>query len=170
MADYEPRLGKLTGETISWYAREPDFSNACCLYCGRPVSGQDAVPSDKEHLIARNFVPQGTMGGHQFNFIFRACRTCNARKANAERHVSSVTLFNSPARSVDPRAEAAASRKGKSDFHPSKKGVLVQHAHQELTTADLVRRRSVSEWWRRRRLTGMPRVNSPSVTFRAFSR
>jgi hypothetical protein len=127
------RLGRQTGQTISWFAATPEYSNACCLYCGRSLRGPGAPESDKEHLIARNFVPAGTMAGSAFNFIFRACRECNARKANAERHVSSVTLYNSPARRDDGRAENAAARKGQGDFHPQKSGTLVQDAHENLT-------------------------------------
>jgi hypothetical protein len=133
MGERTVRLGKHTGQTISWYAASPEHSNACCLYCGRSLRGQSAPKSDKEHLIARNFAPAGTMGGDAFNFLFRACRECNARKAHAERHVSSVTLFNSPSRQVDTRADDAALRKGRGDFHPHKKGVLVQDAHEQLT-------------------------------------
>lgn len=125
-------LRKPTGNIVSWHHRNPELSNACCLYCGQLVTGPDAVQSDKEHLIARNFGPLGSMDGHQFNFIFRACRACNARKAAAERHVSSVTLFNSPGRATDSRANAAAERKGNSDFHPGKRGVRIQDAGEEL--------------------------------------
>lgn len=132
MAGNEYRKGRLTGETVSWYTPTPTQSNACCLYCGWRVNRPGDVPSDKEHLIARQFVPSGTLDRQPFNFIFRACRTCNARKGVAERHVSSVTLFNSPSRSIDPRAEHAADRKGKADFHPLKKGVLIQDSHQEM--------------------------------------
>ncbi len=72
------------------------------------------------------------MDGQPFNFIFRACRECNARKGDAERHVSSITLFNSPERETDARANAAAIRKGKADFHPDKKGVRVQDAFEPM--------------------------------------
>ena len=125
--------GKQTGQTISWYASAAEHSNACCIYCGVLLRGPDAPPSDKEHLIARNFVPSGTMNNQAFNFIFRACRPCNARKADAERHVSSVTLFNSPSRLEDARVNDIALRKGRGDYHPSKKGVLIQDAHENLS-------------------------------------
>ena len=45
-------------------------------------------------MIGRNFVPSGTMDGDAFQFLFRACQECNSRKADAERHVSSVTARN----------------------------------------------------------------------------
>ncbi len=125
--------GKQTGQTISWYASTAEFSNVCCVYCGCLLYGPNAPQSDKEHLIARNFVPTGTMSGQQFNFIFRACRPCNARKADAERHVSSITLFNSPGRIEDANVNEIALRKGKGDYHPNKKGVLVKDSHESLS-------------------------------------
>ncbi len=123
------RAGKQTGETISWHTKSLESSNACCVYCGVPLN-DSSIESDKEHLIAREFVPTGTLDG-QFNFIFRACRPCNARKADVERHVSSVTLFNSPSRAEDKRVNDAACRKGQGDFHPRKKGVRIQDAHEQ---------------------------------------
>lgn len=119
------RHGRITGETISWHHSSQSLSNACCLYCGKPFNGPTAPPSNKEHLIARNFVPSGTIG-QQFNFIFRACLACNARKAQAERHISAVTLFNSPERATNTHTDDEATRKGRGDFHSRKKGVLIE--------------------------------------------
>lgn len=130
--NHQPRQGRKTGGVISWYHSNPALSNANCLYCGQLLTGPAAPQSDKEHLIARKFVPASSMSDTCFNFLFRACRTCNARKANAERHVSSVTLFNSPSRTRDPRADHSAKRKGAKDFSPRKPGVLIQNAHEEL--------------------------------------
>ena len=65
----------------------------------------------REHLIGREFVPAGAFdGGRKFNFIFRTCEHCNGKKAEFERHVSSVTLFRSPARAEDERIDARAAR------------------------------------------------------------
>jgi hypothetical protein len=57
-----------------------------------------------------------------------ACERCNGEKAEVERHVSSVTLFRSPARAEDERTDARAAHKAGRDYHPDKKGVLVQDA------------------------------------------
>jgi hypothetical protein len=124
--------GRKTGETISWHAPSLEGSNACCIYCGTFLRSPNPPKSDKEHLIARNFVPKGTMDDQPFNFIFRTCKRCNARKASAERHVSSVTLFNSPSRLENAKVNEVAIRKGKGDFHPNKKGVLIEDAHEHL--------------------------------------
>jgi hypothetical protein len=79
-------------------------------------------------MVGRNFVPKGSLGGESFNFIFRSCRECNSRKASAEGHLSSVTLFNSPARMIDEQVDAIARHKASHDYHPIKKGRLVQDA------------------------------------------
>ncbi len=50
----------------------------------------------------------------------------------AERHVSSVTLFNSPARAVDQDVGAIALHKASADYHPDKGGVLVKDASEHL--------------------------------------
>ncbi|WP_121207437.1 hypothetical protein [Pseudomonas aeruginosa] len=133
--DPPPRLGKVTGKTISWYEKSGRFSNRFCLYCGAVVGGEADGPSNKEHLIGRSFVPLGSMGSDAFNFLFRACVPCNTRKALAERHLSSTTLLNGPGRQLDPLAAAAAARKAVSDFHPNKPGVAMGDAHEAFSVA-----------------------------------
>lgn len=118
------------GQPIVWHHRLASKSNQHCLYCGVLVGEGSSVESDKEHLIGRRFVPAGAMEGTAFNFIFRACRECNARKAAAERHISSVSLFTSPARGTDSHADAIARQKGARDFHPRRRGTLVQNAYE----------------------------------------
>lgn len=120
--------GRIQNMTVSWFHENPAHSNQHCLYCGVPVGEGATEPSDKEHLIARNFVPTGSLGNGSFNFIFRACCECNGKKADFERHVSSVTLVNSPARASDEQADESARKKATGDFHPDKKGILVGQA------------------------------------------
>lgn len=135
MYEHSFRSGRQTGQTISWHAPSLEGSNACCIYCGTFLRGEKPPESDKEHLIARNFVPTGTLDGQAFNFLFRSCRPCNARKATAERHVSSITLFNSPARLENKDVDVLAIRKGRGDFHPQKRGVKIENAHEQLSIA-----------------------------------
>jgi hypothetical protein len=120
--------GRVQNMTVKWFHKNPVHSNQHCLYCGVLVGEGATVLSDKEHLIARKFVPTGSLGNDSFNFIFRACCECNGKKADFERHVSSVTLVNSPARATDVRADESARRKAIKDFHPDKKGVPVGQA------------------------------------------
>lgn len=128
---YEGVSGKRTGEVVSWFHRDAGRSNPFCLYGGEPVGMDSGIASDKEHLIARNFVPTGSLASG-FNFQFRACRSCNERKGNAERHVSTITLLNSPARATDLAVDILALRKARKDFHPRKQGRLVKDASEEL--------------------------------------
>ena len=137
------RGGRQTGETISWFHAQCELSNQHCLDCGCDLSAE-SIKSDKEHWIARNFVPKGTMTNGAFNFIFRACRHCNARKCNAERHVSSVTLFNGPGRHEDPRAALSANRKAANDFHPEKPGCTIGESHDQHTVRGTFGRASIS--------------------------
>lgn len=58
---------------------------------------------------------------------------CNKKKADAERHVSSITLFNSPGRADDARINALAEHKASSDYHPDKRGVPVREAKNDFS-------------------------------------
>ena len=125
--------GYRKGQPVVWFHRRLRRSNRYCLYCGRLVVN-GSLPSAKEHLIGRSFVPDGSLAGATaFNFIFRACDECNARKADLERHISTTTLFDSPARTKSDDIDALARRKASQDYHPKSKGVLVQDSEVEQT-------------------------------------
>jgi hypothetical protein len=119
-------FGYRPSQPVSWYHKIATRSNQACLYCGSPVAGSSSVPSDKEHLIARNFSPPDKSSGKAFNFIFRACRQCNEQKAVAERIISTYTLLCSPGRSTDRTVDALATHKAAKDYHPD--GGLVKDA------------------------------------------
>src|SRR5947209_19886080 len=104
-------FGFKRGQPVTWYNKDLTKSNQYCLYCGDFLGIGSEVASDKEHLIGRNFVPKGSLDSGGFNFIFRACQSCNGRKSSAERHISSVTLFNSPGRWSDEDVDALAIHK-----------------------------------------------------------
>lgn len=123
----------LEGRPVTWYSRSLEQSNHHCLYCATDVGPRSTVPSNKEHVIARRSVPTGSLDGPGFNFIFRACTSCNSEKADAERHVASVTLFNSPARLEDPLVDAEARRKAANDFHPRHRGKVVAQSATDHT-------------------------------------
>jgi hypothetical protein len=114
-------------QPLNWYSRSLKRSNQYCLYCGTFVGDGSTGASDKEHLIGREFVPTGEFGdGSLFNFIFRACQKCNGGKCDLERHVSTVTLYKSPARTKSKRHDSIACRKASKDYHPDKKGTLIE--------------------------------------------
>ncbi len=123
--------GSRTNQPTVWHARRLAKSNQWCPYCSRLVGVGSELTSDKEHLIGRNFVPPGSLANGAWNFIFRACRDCNARKAEVERHISSVTLFTSSERTDDAKLDALAVRKASKDFHPDLRGVRVVDAWVE---------------------------------------
>lgn len=109
-------------QPVVWFHKQIEKSNQWCLYCGEYFGASESVSSNKEHLIAREFVPSGSMGDTCFNFIFRACTFCNSKKAELERHVSSVSLYNSPGREASERINKLAINKASKDFHPDYKG------------------------------------------------
>lgn len=106
---------KDVGATV-WYHKRHSKSNQYCPYCGIYI-GDKTAPSNKEHLIGRNFIPNIANDGKSFNFIFRSCVACNSEKSKAERHISSVTLFNSPSRFENKEIENLALRKASQDHH-----------------------------------------------------
>ena len=116
----------------NWFHSRLEKSNRYCLYCGVDLNNEK-VPSNKEHLIAREFVPTGSFSGSCFNFIFRACQACNEKKSDLERHVSSVTLLTSPSCGNDIAIRDLARRKGEKDFHPDKKGVSVGESGEDFS-------------------------------------
>lgn len=95
---------------IVWFHRNLRLSNQHCLYCGEFV-GEGGVPSDKEHLIGRRMTPKGLMSDPaSFNLIFRACRRCNAEKADLEDQIGAASLLTSPGRE-DPSVDSDARRR-----------------------------------------------------------
>ncbi|NOX67381.1 MAG: hypothetical protein GXO85_16670 [Chlorobi bacterium] len=112
-------------QPVVWFHRQKSKSNQWCLYCGSFLGEELKIESNKEHLIAREFVPKGSLSDKCFNFIFRACSVCNNKKANIERHISSTTIINSSARSVSQEIDQLALNKAKKDFHPDNPGKTV---------------------------------------------
>lgn len=151
-------------QPISWFDRNPSRSNQYCLYCGCFVGNGASAKSNKEHLIGRDFVPTGEFGdGTQFNFIFRSCASCNNQKSEAERHVSSVTLFNSPARALSSTHDRIAQHKGKSDYHPYKKGVPVKYSGDKFSLHSTFGPAQISFG-----LSGPPQLYAKFTEFLAF--
>lgn len=64
--------------------------NINCAYCGKDF-GPDLIPT-KEHVIARRFVPRGTLDG-QWNLILYACNPCNHEKSQLEDDISVITML-----------------------------------------------------------------------------
>ena len=114
-------------QPVMWFHNSFVMSNQYCLYCHRPVFTGE-LESNKEHLIGRSFVPDGSFDeGRGFNLIFRACIDCNGEKSKAEGHISSVSIYTSPGR-IDEHVNALAERKADKAQH---KGKLVKDAYIE---------------------------------------
>jgi len=112
-------------QPIVWFDKRLDRSNQYCLYCGTYVGKGSGVESNKEHLIAREFVPNHCLKSTDFNFIFRCCVSCNTKKSSIERHLSTTTLFNSDSRIQNIKINELALNKASKDYHPNHKGKLV---------------------------------------------
>lgn len=83
-----------------------------CAYCGTKIEGRGRT---KDHVIARNFVPQGAIADG-FNLIVQSCRPCNDRKARLEDDISLITMLPDTAGNLvrdDPRLRATIARKSK---------------------------------------------------------
>ena len=130
MTDQDKPFNFKENQPLIWFHDNFSLSNQHCLYCHRPVFTGE-VTSNKEHLIGRSFVPDGSFnGGRGFNFIFRACVDCNNEKSKAEDHISSVSLYTSPGRN-DEHVNALAKRKADQAYHPIQKGKFVKDAFIE---------------------------------------
>lgn len=114
-----------------WFHRRLEKSNQYCLYCASYIGIDSVKVSNKEHLIAREFIPQKYFTSNDFNLIFRCCTDCNNRKSNIERHLSTTTLFTSESRTRDPDINRLAINKATKDYHPDNKGKLVSESNVE---------------------------------------
>lgn len=121
-------------QPIVWFHKRLDKSNHYCLYCGTYIGPESKVESNKEHLIAREFVPNHYLNSTDFNFIFRCCVSCNTRKSSVERHLSTTTLLNSDGRNQNSEINDLALNKANKDYHPNHRGKLVADSgvHQEV--------------------------------------
>ena len=63
--------------------------NLTCAYCG--VLFGPHVMRTKEHVIARNFVPDVDFSS-QWNLIVNACESCNGAKSDIEGELSALTM------------------------------------------------------------------------------
>ncbi len=64
--------------------------NRSCIYCGLDFG--DGVLRAREHVIGRNFVPEGSFKANDWNLIVWACRVCNIWKSDLEGEISAITL------------------------------------------------------------------------------
>ena len=68
--------------------RTISIANGWCAYCSRPLTARTRT---RDHLLARRFVPQGTLL-NSFNIGLWACGNCNTRKSRLEDDISAITM------------------------------------------------------------------------------
>jgi hypothetical protein len=78
------------------------LQNVTCCYCRTPLAD---VVFDKEHVIARRFVPTGTLQ-KSWNLIAQACKRCNNRKSDLEDDMAVLSLQHYPFDGTDPVYDA----------------------------------------------------------------
>ena len=107
------------------------LNNVSCAYCGVTLS---EAPADKEHVIGRGFIPKGKLAGC-WNLIVRACRACNAYKADLEDDISAITMQTDrlgPFGHDDATGTSEAVRKAGKSFS-RRTGKLVKNSHEQFT-------------------------------------
>src|SRR5436190_13092900 len=83
--------------------------NAACPYCDKTFG--PGLKKTCDHVVARDFVPRGSLG---WNVILNACRACNGLKSALENDLSAITMqpdLMGRYPDDDPVLRAAAERK-----------------------------------------------------------
>ena len=106
--------------------------NITCPYCGNPISAQ---PSNKEHVVGRNFVPKGSLQ-KSWNLIVQAHVACNHFKSDLEDDLSAISLQPDVSGNHSRDDEALrqeAKRKGRSWNR-----MVGKRVHESHTNIDLI--------------------------------
>ena len=106
--------------------------NLSCPYCGVELTKEI---TDREHVIARRFVPKGKLHA-SWNLIVNACKQCNGIKADLENDISAITMQPDALGRfgfADPAAEVVSVRKAnKSISRLTKKPVVDSYVQAKL--------------------------------------
>lgn len=89
-----------------------------CAYCGIAIGGRG---STNDHVVARRFVPEGTIGVG-IHLQVKACRPCNDRKARLEDDISIITMLPDTAGRFardDERLVRTVARKARGAISPA---------------------------------------------------
>lgn len=98
------------------------LKNSSCIYCGGDFEDANVVRT-KEHVVARQFVPKGTLNRF-WNLIVFACLDCNNEKSELEDDLSAITMQpDVTGRHAVEHEQLAedAKRKGKKAFSRTKR-------------------------------------------------
>ncbi len=104
--------------------------NETCIYCS--VEFGNGINRTKEHVIGRNFVPQGALN-KQWNLIANACLKCNGIKSTLEDDISAITMQPDVVgrhAADDPRLRNEAQRKAKGSISRRTKKPVAQSGEE----------------------------------------
>lgn len=97
-------IGDTSGVPLKMRQNQPELlQNVTCCYCRTSLTD---VPSNKEHVIGKNFVPKGSLQ-KSWNLIAQACVSCNTRKSDLEDDMALLSLQHYPFDGTDPESDAA---------------------------------------------------------------
>lgn len=99
--------------------------NRYCAYCGKSLERRS---STSDHVVARNFVPEGTLVSKAF-LLVKACRPCNDRKAALEDDISIITMLPDTAGNLvrdDERLRRTVARKARGSFSTATRRLAAQ--------------------------------------------
>jgi hypothetical protein len=100
-----------------------------CAYCGVDLERRTTT---RDHVVARNFVPEGTLASGFFLQV-KACRPCNDRKAALEDDISIITMLpDTLGRYVrdDDRLTRTVARKARGAISPATRRLAAQSYNQ----------------------------------------
>lgn len=106
------------------------LKNKLCAYCGVDLENSYS----KEHVIARKFVPLGTLNG-AWNLILGACLKCNGIKSDLENDISAITIracLNYKELKSDPDIMTIFESKGRAISRKTKKPVALSNEKIQL--------------------------------------
>lgn len=99
--------------------------NRKCAYCGVEL---ERKTSTRDHVVARRFVPEGTLATGFFLQV-KSCRPCNDRKAALEDDISIITMLPDTRGHYvrdDERLRRTVARKSKGAFSPATRRLAAQ--------------------------------------------
>jgi hypothetical protein len=82
-------MSDIVDENLLRFPTSQDLSlrNRNCIYCCRPF---EKATRSREHVIGRQFVPQGTL---EINLVAWACLSCNNEKSDLEDDISLISML-----------------------------------------------------------------------------
>jgi hypothetical protein len=109
------------------HARDLSLRNRNCIYCCLPLTGKKRT---REHVIGRNFTPQGTLDA---NLVAWACIECNNDKSNLEDDISVISMLPPVSRNAAANEWSATIGRKLRHAISRRTGKLVRDSTEKLT-------------------------------------